>query len=1489
MKNHRNTGALRLWALVAFLVLVAPNAFADIDTRFPFLAVDTNQINSLWGAFRVQWALFSAFNGGDDGVPAMYYVALAAAMVGAIAVVFNTKAQEFKTIASWLVLVIICLFAPYSSKLLFYKVNEPLVGDGMSTIMRVPGDDNIKGFTPQLAALHVGTTLQVIFIDLFRSARMDSLIDSALGRIALSSSPLMDPGGSWLKQSRDYMRQCRNGSGILPTSLLGSVTANDMRGDLGEGSEPNVSQPSVNASQLTFGNVFDIINQSYAGGTTGLKADYRTPPPAIELYNDFNEAKGNSSYLDGLAKLHNLIFYKAQDVSPNELSNSEKFNEVTEKIITARNGALTRDAYATGSIFFYIKKKGEESDPSSKLQEVRKSMSDCTSWWIGTCDNYYTVPFNKAINADADDNSCAGSDTCGTLSRFMNVPELSKMPVSMFVYSGTNDGRMTGESLESSCDPKRGNSLFESAFQNAKMGPYIFYVKEMIEGTRQLPEPGTWKLEKIGDFDATGRGDAFNKKPYRDLAEKMVNVLNISDRNNSRSANKIDRRLLLAQLYVSTMMEAASINSKSNAQKELEEKYTDMNPSIVGAVGGPMGYMAQSLGSIAAKVGSIFEGAKAVATIYFLRVMIDIVLMAVLILTPIAMLIGIAIPTHAFGILIQSFMIIGILKLVPVTFVIIDRVGSFIYTSLEAVGGPEGELRQALFIYGIAGLYGGLVGMTMFILFKIGDPQNISKLGELDKAAEKAADAGVKLAEGLAKAALNVAKFTVAGGMGGMAAGTEAAKSGAKQVDTMGDELLRAAGGGPVEERKDGPLAPEGVSQFKLREMADEKGLKGAEADEFLANAMAEDEALQEAKLAGFYGSKEDFIAGRAEWDAQQRQIKADEIAAKRAEAQELIERKLGTTLSPDTNKAHSARIDQVVAASMASGGNLKSQQVQDALKAVQGITQTSAGTGTGGGSNATPQVGAMPDPVEGRDTDETARTPYGDRADKTLTGVNTKDIGNKFYDIMKTNESIGRNKYQGVRKILENTQAALDASLGKGKGKEVLQQALGSEYDKISKLRGVPPDNSFLNSAGFYALQGIGGALRPGSGVWTGAMASAGIPYVSDFFKDWGEDSLRAGQRVRAKMASGQTWGQYFEKEKQAKKGEAFNKEVGTQKGGMEYEQNLYSGTDYARGQMVLARKAAAETAAKVADEIRAAMAVRPSGDFSVSDFKGAQLIAAMDNLNKTLQQAAFIQKGSVGLAVPGGKEVQLTDAVLQNLSSGAATWSVAKPVEALFEGHLKGMEKELRYAAKGNDISGRTRGDKSAIAKAASLDMGTDYADLFEINLVEKKAQFTAQAAQAKAYRSLMAMERQMKKAGVKEDVNLPIARINTAAMMQGWERGMMRTYQAVQEIQQDDLQDKIKEIGKMPKRAARYVASKPAIIRQYTPLFRKYGIDDQQTMDKVQDYLDGLTSMRLKAGHLSSGGTRRDALEDLLEHLGVETDKMTQILTDHDLYRL
>jgi len=327
---------LPLLGLVLLMVGMSGGAWAGNSTPdtslydFPFLSTDPGQAKMLANSFEFQMSLFDGIAGNSEGgsvdtnggIAALRYIALLAVMVGALLIAFFPKKYFRPTVfIPWLILVLVEIFVPLGSGFFFYPIKLTQqsyisrIGNSVGDSVHTGNKGCIEhpqgcGFTPQLVAVHLGSIMQMIVSDIFRSMQWTGLIDRQQADMwTKSNAQNFDMGPSWLKQDIEYYKNCArmvNWGSIV--SLSGG--SND--------TTPN--QQDTSKGVTTLGQMIDTLHDNYYGSDI----DYMSvPPPMIVFPQDKAEADaiwntgtgGDDSsanlienrYLDGLTTLYNAF------------------------------------------------------------------------------------------------------------------------------------------------------------------------------------------------------------------------------------------------------------------------------------------------------------------------------------------------------------------------------------------------------------------------------------------------------------------------------------------------------------------------------------------------------------------------------------------------------------------------------------------------------------------------------------------------------------------------------------------------------------------------------------------------------------------------------------------------------------------------------------------------------------------------------------------------------------------------------------------------------------------------------------------------------------------------------------------------------------------------------------------------------------------------------------------------------------------------------
>ncbi|MCV0371861.1 hypothetical protein [Filomicrobium sp.] len=1494
MKVH--TGPTVAAVVIAVLVALPLAGFAqteEMSGAFPFLSIDPSQLRTLKAAFLIQWQLLNGF--GD--VPALYYVGLAAAVVGALCIVFVQKAQDTRTIVAWLLIVIICLFAPYNSKLLFYPTVKKSDPEGMLVEADEACDSSgtfvACGFTPQLVMAHIGTTLQVVFDDLFRSASFRGLVDGALAGVALTNSEMLKTSGSWLGDANQYLGSCQNAA-ILPSEMTGN--------DGGAGTKP-----------YTLASAFDRIADYYSStARSGVEADFRAPPPAVVL--DWQANRNDANYAAAVGALCDRV-----------VGNNGGLGQIER---CGENGSADRAQKSTTTLLDLAKQMNAKPDPGSVLfyltgpentgfgdaaGTARKTMSDCR---MSTKSTLNSLKDGAVDFFGFGENVCAGhwekagwaygqfdKKFEGLGGAYVNAemtPDMVAMlrgmdraPVKVREFtSGDKSFDTSG-----SCSQARGNALFNSLFdlklvnrdvgelESIAAGTVFSRLRDKISGAESIP--ARWDYR---DVTALNCGSLYydisgGRNKVCATASDLLSVLN-SEQFFSGAANEETKRQRLAELLVRSVMPSTAIYGESDEARETAE-HSRMRPSVIGDVqnsklpfteqttGGLIGSVIEWLGGGIVWIVSKFIGPFSIAVLNFCRIIIDMALAGAIVVTPFIMLIGVAIPQHAAGILIQVIGVVFILKLVPVVFIIIDNLAGIVYRTFGAIGGDDKSLKEGIFIFAIAGVYTQIVGMTLFLLFKIGDAKNLEALRQIDDGAKRLADAGKN-------AAIAVASFVGAGALGGVLGGAGAfasgkagkdvvAAAGQAALDSVSDYVPGAVKGGaeafnqgfqgnspssggelPIDANGPPAVTEEGET-ISLDSWKDAQqqwsymngGAAPTSADDWLAvNQLAQSleegggaisiDALGRAKAA--FRS----VTGKIDLDAADMTV-VEEMAV--ALQLGVPEAEVRATMRGTVNAYHGT-----VAAGVAPLGG---------LPGVTGDVGHGIGrTGGRGTAGAFPQQGQANQPQGAGTAGQGGAVPAP---------APTKPP---------TPMQAAKDRIDEEEKVIRDRLSKLDIRIS---NVDDIASALRGEMPRVvnaaaDKLVAAEARNDGLGIPG----------RRPGvlqsaaAGAFGGMMAGGGlskIPVVGDIIRNVLDEYYEAPERARAWQQAGGI-SNWMKARGDARRREFLEKEASTYGAGMQYQNMVTMGA--MDGPWKVARKAAAEAAAKVRDErdaVRMVEAERGGRMLTGEDFRAATLANAIESLDRSLQNGALFKAGRVQVGADG-KEVKLTPEVLKELVASKTTKALSSTVDELMLGHLYLDEKDGRQGT-----HARTRGDARAIAKFVREDIGTDYQIGAFAKMQQGKNSFYHQQGMVKRFREDLAVERVMLNRfkaqfpqATKAEIDaykakLPASRVFDNSLQSGYMQMALSGYRAKFMDHQADLKDQVAQLNQMEKQAKLFeskVGNILSMLKQYGQIAQV----PQQNMDGLDDALQNVATSRHAKAVLSRVGMDASKKEYILQ---------------------
>ena len=846
--------ALPLLGIVLLMLLMVVSGFAQegylypvkaVETGFPYLSPVLDQRIMLINAFGFQMSLFGAINGsGENHVAALNYLAMTATLVGALLVIFNAKYRKASTILPWLLLVIITIFAPYGSKLLFSPTTPSGVQKGFTSTSDMKNScltsPTACGFTPQLAGIHIASILQLTLSDLFNSVQWKGLIEGTMASAGLRGTPKLVASPEWLDKISNFRKKCG------PQFGWDQIVKNRL-----------VTQPSVYAANTnipgdtyfmqTFsdewkGVIDPYFNQQnptfemYPPKSIYLYDEHNYPgdkSPSPEIKNMWNDARNKQAYVDGIQALYRAITgsdksvdFRTTSVSagtpkPNEdaqavqeastnkgekLSIQEALQEMDASgfFNVTYKGMAWSDSFQgveSGFFFSWAGPKDNQNDNANNTQdsitpsELRgcynpggyeefgfNFSSDCTlrekfsvKWQAGSIQSF--------LNGTQGDGS-----RLSLLAAALKNPDspIYKMPVGTVSYGmqnpvSTEKAKASEPQAAMSCY-REGNNLIDQALNwtlgLAGKAKGLQPLNTLLVTQRAVPaktddEHVTLKLEQLVSTDHLEMGGALDgaEVVYNPIGTNIILAYDRNETNEKNNSRRDDKQLgdasrydILLRTILDGIEQSTALNSNTKAEQKSTSDKTEValvgNDTLTSVGGSVATFLADKI----LEIGAWITGPLSKAIVFFLSVLVDMALMCLIILTPIMFLIGLAMPGSALGLLTIAIMGAFILKTVPITLLILNNVGGMISLMINQGGGANKDAMDNLLILAMGGLYANLVGMTFFLLFKLGDPATVlSKFTALDGSAKQIADKGMAATIALASAA----GLAIGGAVGG--------------------------------------------------------------------------------------------------------------------------------------------------------------------------------------------------------------------------------------------------------------------------------------------------------------------------------------------------------------------------------------------------------------------------------------------------------------------------------------------------------------------------------------------------------------------------------------------------------------------------------------------------------------------------------------------------------------------------------------------------
>jgi hypothetical protein len=836
---------------------------------FPYLGPDLTGQDLIRGSLVAQANLLGAFN--NSSFTALQTLGTLAALVGGIFLAFNRKLWSPLTLAAWLTAVIVIIFVPISARLLFYPIQltpRAMAGFNISEAARPIQATGYFAFTPQVVAIDLASRAQLIVSDMFRSTGWRDLIGQSLAQNRLRANQVLNAGDTWLQSVKTHTEvygcsanladifnstqpnQQDNASAAIQTAPVVPTVSFKQRWDqilthylsrsyyesmppaivlyddrdiptnynketyaLGiqrlyrEITLKNDSVAVENTSSA--GNSLPAGAISIAAALDAIEAQFRSgffKPDSLSTANaSVNPGffiirnKDYSSNQNGPAAQLRQCYYRTPEERNNNLINSNCAGERQSSQVNLTLGSMQpRTPRGHASTFLRASNQIEPLNQQKIAQEFN----------IRNIETLTAIPMNQ------------------TWDRFLvalKTPEVQNMPVGMRDFEGKVVAGSNGavQSVTTSANTDSGYACIPQAEKLVKTA----LNNTLHNGTNGALAPLITTLLTPGQFPATGYLSISSirtpAKINSNLSSTAVNLLNVingklrdidieaSRQNPPRTLTSQERQLVA----LSSVMELIQINTNKLAQSQTTAERAALadgqSVSVVGwsgltSVGGGLG---QFMGEVLLTVGAFFTGPIAQAFVGFITILVQLSLLALIVITPFLLLAGVLMPGAAAGIFMITVMAAFILQFVPVTLIILNYLGGFIYDIIGATAGPRAWTMQNMLIIGMAGLYTSIVGLTLYLMFKLGDPAAmLGRLSALDGAAKQAADAGFKAVAAMALAPIGAG---VLGGIFAAAGGYKNFfKKAAKAAGLDGKGPDGAASGGTATDPKNQPGGP---------------------------------------------------------------------------------------------------------------------------------------------------------------------------------------------------------------------------------------------------------------------------------------------------------------------------------------------------------------------------------------------------------------------------------------------------------------------------------------------------------------------------------------------------------------------------------------------------------------------------------------------------------------------------------------------------------
>lgn len=763
---------------VLFTLLALP---ALAQSNFPDLGPFQRQHGFVLNGLGQAWLIFKQL---AENQSALYYLALTAALIGFILIVVMPKNQKMSVVIPWVLLLLIMLFAPFKSSLLFHR----LVLDQDEN-----GNDRLVGaFAPQLLTIHGFSVLhRAIHEALFEcpngvdscSARnfIDDLMSAGeLGahkQVAITDGAIPHEMAMMQKEcglTKDDLEKSQNPAVSVPHRLddqkLAAFAGDPMR----FGAVDNDTQTSSGVMGLLHDYYSNFSNKDKLKSAIAAK---RYPPVAglyrneADLLADYPSLSQPAKdilvedYRKGMRALYlALVDFNDQD---SRIYENPIPNELTKGIRSSISSSEDKDIFDSIAAVHDSNGKIDLSGFRALSQQDNTVLSVIRN-------QFFSAATGKIINKSS---STVAKD-------IENMPVRLGLIRDESILFGLSSQASVVEKGSASClavHESTRNYALKNILEN--MGYSASDAESLIEGQGMTEDA----IASISVDEGSSDEEA-QRLLRENYASRLAAGLSPQDAHAAIMAVLLDAALIKNRDVRGLLTNVSGVNNQFQGN-------LDQEPGVFFIPGDIFGEASKFFASVGIRVDSFFSGAKAVVYLKFLKVITNLAIMAVLAITPFIFFMGLLIPSYAMGVLTLSVLSIAVLKIIPITYTFVDAVLSAMERMLADQASVMGDDEQYLLVIMAASLYSAIVAITLFLMFKIGDPSAIAQLGAIDKGANQIADQGNTLAKGASLAVGLAGGAAVGASMGMKAATAKGMDAATSKITDLGGSVVRDADG----------------------------------------------------------------------------------------------------------------------------------------------------------------------------------------------------------------------------------------------------------------------------------------------------------------------------------------------------------------------------------------------------------------------------------------------------------------------------------------------------------------------------------------------------------------------------------------------------------------------------------------------------------------------------------------------------------------------